>query len=290
MLERELMRLMSVALALVFPVAVKCCPGFPVCVPESRPWLLSLGAVVICHKLHVMSSVGRAQPGCPWAVVVLTAWCYVGYVSHMMTLKLKWSPVVTYTLSRCVCHSGRVDWHTSLKNDGGRSRYCPFKTLAPSLFKWRPSSLNSCLWPQKILKLSMKLTPFIPQDLCSHIFSPSSRENMFVPLAGSGPLMNDWIASLWSVLCDNSLVLHQNVLKFLVHIRDGCLRKAACRCSPATDVSDNGVAHYQSPGLGCALSWVPLSAWPRAFVCSYVSCWLIRSMFSHIWGFLTHIH
>ncbi len=27
-----------------------------------------------------------------------------------------------------------------------------------------------------------------------------------------------------------SLVLHQNVPKFLVHIRDGCLRKAACRC------------------------------------------------------------
>ncbi len=32
--------------------------------PESRPWVLSLGAVVIRHSLHVMSSVGRAQPGC----------------------------------------------------------------------------------------------------------------------------------------------------------------------------------------------------------------------------------
>ncbi len=53
------------ALALVFPVTVMCCPGFPGCFPESRPWVLSLGAVVIRHSLHVMSSVGRAQPGCP---------------------------------------------------------------------------------------------------------------------------------------------------------------------------------------------------------------------------------
>ncbi len=45
----------------------------------------------------------------------------------------------------------------------------------------------------------MKLTPFIPQDLCSHVFSPSSRENMLVPLAGSGPLMNDWTSSILSV-------------------------------------------------------------------------------------------
>ncbi len=27
--------------------------------------VLSLGAIVIRHCLHVMSSVGRAQPGCP---------------------------------------------------------------------------------------------------------------------------------------------------------------------------------------------------------------------------------
>ncbi len=33
--------------------------------PESCPWVLSLGAVVIRHSLHVMSSVSRAQPGCP---------------------------------------------------------------------------------------------------------------------------------------------------------------------------------------------------------------------------------
>ncbi len=42
-----------------------CCPGFPGCFPESLPWVLSLGAVVISHSLSVMSSVGRAQPGCP---------------------------------------------------------------------------------------------------------------------------------------------------------------------------------------------------------------------------------
>ncbi len=57
--------LVSGALALVFPVTVMCCPGFPGCFPESRHWVLSLGAVVIRHSLHVMSSVGRAQPGCP---------------------------------------------------------------------------------------------------------------------------------------------------------------------------------------------------------------------------------
>ncbi len=45
----------------------------------------------------------------------------------------------------------------------------------------------------------MKLTPFVLQVLCSHVFSPSNRENMLVPLAGSGPLMNDWTSSLWSV-------------------------------------------------------------------------------------------
>ncbi len=56
------MFLMSVALALVFPVAVKCCPGFPGCFPESRPWVLSLGAVGIRHSLHLRSSVGRVQP------------------------------------------------------------------------------------------------------------------------------------------------------------------------------------------------------------------------------------
>ncbi len=44
-----------------FPVAVICCPGFSGCFPESHPWVLSLGAVVVRHSLSVMSSVGRAQ-------------------------------------------------------------------------------------------------------------------------------------------------------------------------------------------------------------------------------------
>ncbi len=84
-----------------------------------------------------------------------------------------------------------MDWHTPPKDDGGRKINCPLALLYQVLFGWRPSSLNSCLWPQKILKLSMKLTPFVLQVLCSHVFSPSNRENMLVPLAGSGPLMND---------------------------------------------------------------------------------------------------
>ncbi len=63
MLERGIVCLVSGALALVFPVAVICCPGFPGCFPESRPWVLSLGAVVVRHSLSVISSVGRAQPG-----------------------------------------------------------------------------------------------------------------------------------------------------------------------------------------------------------------------------------
>ncbi len=65
MLERGIVCLVSGALALVFPVTVMCCPGFPGCFPESCPWVLSLGAVVIRHSLHVMRFVGRAQPGCP---------------------------------------------------------------------------------------------------------------------------------------------------------------------------------------------------------------------------------
>ncbi len=39
----------------------------------------------------------------------------------------------SYSVQVCVCHSGRVDWHTPLKEDGGRNIYCPFSTLAPSL-------------------------------------------------------------------------------------------------------------------------------------------------------------
>ncbi len=56
MLERGIMCLVRWALALVFPVAVIYCPGFPGCFPESR-------AVVVHHNLSVISSVGRAQRG-----------------------------------------------------------------------------------------------------------------------------------------------------------------------------------------------------------------------------------
>ncbi len=62
MLERGIVCLVSGALALVFPVTVMCCPGFPGCFPESRPWVPSLGAVVVRHSLSVMSRVGyRSQ-------------------------------------------------------------------------------------------------------------------------------------------------------------------------------------------------------------------------------------
>ncbi len=121
----------------------------------------------------------------------------------------------------------------------------------------------------------MKLTPFVLQVLCSHVFNPSNRENMLVPLAGSGPLMNFkslkcfkefteillkhfWLPFPNIILPHmdddsiGSLVLHLNAPKFLVHIRDCCLRKAAGSSSPGTDVSNNRVAHYQSPGLGWA--------------------------------------
>ncbi len=33
-----------------------------------------------------------------------------------------------YSVQVCVCHSGRVDWQTSLEDDGG-SRYCPLTFL-----------------------------------------------------------------------------------------------------------------------------------------------------------------
>jgi len=50
-----------------FSEAVICCPGFPRCFPESRPWELNLS---------VVSSVGRALLRlCPSAEVFVTAWC-----------------------------------------------------------------------------------------------------------------------------------------------------------------------------------------------------------------------
>ncbi len=62
MLERGIKCLVRWDLALVCSVDMTCCPGFPDCFPECSPWVLSFG-VVIHHGLHVMSSVGRAQPG-----------------------------------------------------------------------------------------------------------------------------------------------------------------------------------------------------------------------------------
>ncbi len=50
-----MMCLVRWALALVSPVAVVCFPVFPGCFPESRPWALSLGAVVVRHCLSVIS-------------------------------------------------------------------------------------------------------------------------------------------------------------------------------------------------------------------------------------------
>ncbi len=44
--------------------------------------------------------------------------------------------------------------------------------------------------PENIEVVDVKLTPFVLHVLCSYVFSPSNRENMLVPLAGSGPLMN----------------------------------------------------------------------------------------------------
>lgn len=60
MLERVITCQVRWAVALVLLEGVKCCPGFPRCFPESRPWVLNLGAVLICHSLSVVSSVGRA--------------------------------------------------------------------------------------------------------------------------------------------------------------------------------------------------------------------------------------
>ena len=63
MLERGIMCPVRGAVSLVFPVTVICCPGFPGCFPEGRPWVLSLVSILIHHNLSVRSSVGRAQPG-----------------------------------------------------------------------------------------------------------------------------------------------------------------------------------------------------------------------------------
>ncbi len=110
--------LVSGALALVFPVTVMCCPGFPGCFPESRPWVLSLGAVVIRHSLHVMSSVGRAQPGCPWAVLVLAVWRYQNPCGILQPHNDSEAARKSCGHSYSVQVSVWVDLHTPLKDDG----------------------------------------------------------------------------------------------------------------------------------------------------------------------------
>ncbi len=159
-----------------------------------------------------------------------------------------------------------------------------FSTLAPSLFEWRPSIWNSCLWPLKRLKLSIKLTTLYRRFFVA-MYSAQATWNVLVPLASGvvapmkrlnfkslkcfkefGEILLEGVLTAlseyhssptWMII--RFAVLCFNVPKFLVHIRDGCLRKAGFHCSPATDVSDNRVAHYQSPELGCTLSWMPLN-------------------------------
>jgi len=73
-----------------------------------------------------------------------------------------------------------VDWHTLQKDDGGRSRYCPLALLVAIPLKQLP------LTPEKfevVIEVNF-------QVFCSHELIPSNRENLFVPLAGRGPLMN----------------------------------------------------------------------------------------------------
>ncbi len=92
MLERGIVYLVSGALALVFPVTVMCCPGFPGCFPESRPWVLSLGAVVIrsqsaCDELCGRGLSRDVHEQCLfWLRDVISV--LVGFFNHMMTRKL----------------------------------------------------------------------------------------------------------------------------------------------------------------------------------------------------------
>ncbi len=58
----------------------------------------------------------------------------------------------------------------------------------------------------------------------------------------------------------------ENVLRLLVHIRDSCLRKAACRCSPAANISD-----WIRP---LSESWAQL----RSEQCAAVYCLLVAML------------
>jgi len=78
MLERAITCLRRGAVALVLSEAVICCPGFPRYFPESCPWELNLGAVLICPGLSVVSYVGRALLRlCPLEEVVACCGCMV---------------------------------------------------------------------------------------------------------------------------------------------------------------------------------------------------------------------
>ncbi len=74
----------------VFPVAEICCSGFPGSFQESRPWVLSLGAVLLWSGL---SQDGVHEQWLLWLCGIMSV--HVGCVN--MSIQ---------ELSRCVCHSG----------------------------------------------------------------------------------------------------------------------------------------------------------------------------------------
>ncbi len=57
--------------------------------------------------------------------------------------------------------------------------------------------------------------------------------------------------------------------------------------SPGTDISNNRVAHYQSPGLGCSLSRMPLSVRtpPRLFNFTKFNLDHLQTMLEKCYGF-----
>jgi len=77
-LERGITCQVRRAVALVLWKAVICGPGFPGCFPDGRPWVLNLGAVLVCHSLSVVSSgqgsavIVSVSRGCCGGVVLLS--------------------------------------------------------------------------------------------------------------------------------------------------------------------------------------------------------------------------
>jgi len=147
---------------------------------------------------------------CLSGVYIVVVWC----VNHMSIQVLsKWSPVIIHTVSRCLC-TIQVEWIAThcRRMMGGVVDIVLLALLNLSnLFGWWPSCWNSHLWFQKRLKL----TCFILQVFCSHVLSPSTRENAQVLLV------------------------------------EGCTYSS---CIHATNFSDYEVTHYQSPGPSCVLS------------------------------------